>query len=163
MLPEKNNSELSNLFKTLNIIYFSLIFGLISFFVVVLVINQSKNTVPNSELDLVFTLVIPLFGLLMMLASRMIYIQLISKNSSNTNLLQKISIYRSSKIIAWALIESACLLSLVAAMLSPNYLYLVVFIFLLGYFYFLKPSKESFVKDLRLTSEESDLILRKDL
>ena len=160
MLSERNSSELNNLFKTLNIIYFSLIFGMISFFVVVLVINQSKDTVPNSELDLVFTFVIPLFGLLMMFASRIIYNHLISKNSSNNNLLKKISIYRSSKIIAWALIESACLLSLVAALLTPNYLYLVVFIFLLGYFYLLRPSKESFVKDLRLSSEESDLILK---
>ena len=163
MLSETNSPELSNLFKTLNIIYFSLIFGMISFFVVVFVINQNREIVPNNELDLVFTLVIPLFGLLMMFASRIIYNQLISKNSSNNNLLQKISIYRSSKIIAWALVESACLLSLVAALLTPNYLYLVVFIFLLGYFYLLRPSKESFVKDLRLTSEESDLILREEL
>lgn len=161
MLSEKNNPEISNQFKTLNIIYYSLIFGMILFFVVVLIINQSRGIVANNELDFVFTLAIPLFGFLMMFASRIIYNQLISKNSSNENLLQKISIYRSSKIITWALIESACLLSLVAAMLSPNYLYFVVFIFLLGYFYFLKPSKESFVKDLRLSSEESDLILRK--
>jgi len=161
MLSERNNTEFNHQFKNLNIIYFSLIFGMILFCVVVIIINQSKEMVPNNKLDLVFTLVIPLFGFLMMFASRIIYNQLISKNSSNENLLQKISIYRSSKIIAWALIESACLLSLVAAMLTPNYLYFVVFIFLLGYFYFLRPSKESFVKDLRLSSEESDLILRK--
>jgi len=162
MLSEINNPELSNQFRTLNIIFYSLLFGMILFFIVVLFIHQSKDTVPNSELDLVFTLVVPLFGLLMMFASRIIYNQLISKNSSNKNLQQKISIYRSSKIIAWALIESACSLSIVAAMLSPNYLYLVVFIFLLGYLYFLRPSQESFVKDLRLSSEESDLILRKE-
>jgi len=163
MLTEKNNPELSNLFKTINIIYFSMIITTISFFMLVLIVNQSKEIVPNNELDLVFTLVIPLFGLLMMFASRIIYSQLVSKNSSNKNLQQKISIYKSSKIIVWALVESASLLSLVAAMLSPNYLYLVVFIFLLGYFYLLRPSKESFVKDLRLTSEEMDLILRKEL
>jgi len=161
MLSEKNNPELSNQFKTLNIIYFSLIFGIISFFVIVLIVNQNREIARNDELDLVLTLVIPLFGLLMMFASRIIYNQLISKNSTKNDLLKKISIYRSSKIIAWALIESACLLSLIAAMLSPNYLYSVVFIFLLGYFYFLRPSKESFVKGLRLSSEESDLILRK--
>ena len=158
MSAERNNSDLNIQFKSLYTIYYSLIFGMISFFVVILFINEGRAIVLNDELDFVFTIVVPVFGLIMMFSSRMIYNQLISKSYSNKDLPQKIAIYKSSKIITWVLVEIACLLSLVALMLTSNYLYFVVYIFLLGYFYLLRPSKESLVKDLRLNSKESDLI-----
>lgn len=97
---------------------------------------------------------------MMMFSSRMIYNHLISKYDVISNLPQKISHYRTAKIISWAIIESACLLALVATMLTSNYLYVAVFIFLFGYFFLMKPSKESLIQDMRLNSEESDLILK---
>jgi hypothetical protein len=90
----------------------------------------------------------------------MIYNQMILKFDSAANLLKKVSHYRTVKIISWAMIEGACFLSLVATMLTSNYLYVAVFIFLFGYFFLIKPSKESFIRDMHLNSDESDLILK---
>jgi hypothetical protein len=90
----------------------------------------------------------------------MIYNQLISRYDTSSNLLKKISYYRTAKIISWAMIESTCLFALLATMLTSNYLYIAVFIFLFGYFFLMKPSKESLIQDMRLSSEESDLILK---
>jgi hypothetical protein len=59
------------------------------------------------------------------------------------------------------MIEGASLFSLVAAMLTSNYLYIAVYIFLFGYFFLMRPSKESLVQDMRLNSEESDIILER--
>ena len=108
----------------------------------------------------IFTFLVPLFGLMMMLISRTVYNQMISKNDLGGSLLQKIGYYRTAKIVSWAMIEGGCFLALVATILTSNYLYVVVFIFLFGYFVLLRPSIESLIRDMRLNSEESDLILR---
>jgi hypothetical protein len=84
----------------------------------------------------------------------------LSKFKSGGSILQKITHYRTAKIVSWAMIESACFVALVATMLTSNYLYTVVFIFLVGYFILMRPSMESLIRDMRLNSEESDLILK---
>ena len=154
------NPEIKNQIRVTNTIYFSLIFGLIIFFVVVMILLQIRNPKTESKLDSIFTFIVPLIGLLMMLISRKVYNQMISKNDLGGSLLQKIGYYRTAKIVSWAMIEGGCFLALVATMLTSNYLYVVVFIFLFGYFVLMRPSNESLIKDMRLNSEESDLVLR---
>jgi len=154
------NPEIKNQIRVTNTIYFSLIFGLIIFFVVVMILLQIRNPKTESKLDSIFTFIVPLIGLLMMLISRKVYNQMISKNDLGGSLLQKIGYYRTAKIVSWAMIEGGCFLALVATIITSNYLYVVVFIFLFGYFLLLRPSNESLIRDMRLNSEESDLVLR---
>ena len=156
-----NTSEIKNHLNVTNMIYYSLLTGLIIFFVVVIFLTRIKTREANAELDKIFIFLVPLFGLAMMFISRMIYNQQISKSDSKADILQKIIFYRTAKIISWAMIEGACFLSLVATMITLNYLYLVVFIFLIGFFILMRPSKESFIKEMKLNSEESDMILRR--
>lgn len=160
MITKADNSEIKNQLKVNKTIFYSLTIGLISFFIIALVFIQDKNPSSGKELDDIFTIVVPVIGLVMMFLSRMIYNQFISKYEASHNLTKKISHYRTAKIISWAIIESACLLVLVATVLTSNYLYVAVFIFLFGYFFLMKPSKESLIQDMRLNSEESDLILK---
>lgn len=154
-----NNPDIKNQLRVTNTIYYSLITGLLLFFIVVMVFIQDNNPTAGKELDNIFTFVVPIFGLMMMFISRMIYNQMILKFDSSANLLQKISHYRAAKIVSWAMIEGACFFALVATMVTSNYLYIVVFILLIGYFILMRPSKESLVRDMHLKSEESDLIL----
>lgn len=125
-----------------------------------MVLIQDKVQETGNDLNMIFTFVVPVFGLVMMFISRLIYKQMISKCESGGSLVEKISYYRTVKIISWAMIEGACFLSLVATMLTSNYLYVAVFIFLFGYFFLMKPSKESFIRDMHLNSDERDLILK---
>ena len=154
-----NNPDIKNQLRITNTIYYSLLTGLLLFFIVVMVFIQDNDPTPGKELDNIFTFLVPIFGLMMMFFSRMIYNQMILKFDSAANLLQKISHYRTAKIVSWAMIEGACFFALVATMLTSNYLYVAVYIFLIGYFFLMRPSKESLVRDMRLNSEESDLIL----
>ncbi|MDH3267660.1 MAG: hypothetical protein OEM46_02280 [Ignavibacteria bacterium] len=154
------NPEIQNQKRITNTIYFSLVFGLLVFFIIVIILIQDKKAEGNEDLDMIFTFLVPLIGLVVMFISRMIYNQMISKYNSTISLLQKISYYRTAKIISWAMIEGGCFLALVATFLTSNYLYVVVFIFLFGYFLLLRPSNESLIRDMRLNSEESDLILK---
>jgi predicted membrane channel-forming protein YqfA (hemolysin III family) len=159
-MTTSQNAEIKNQIRVTDIIFYSLLVGLLLFFVIVIVLIQDKVQETGNDLNMIFTFVVPLFGLVMMFISRMIYNQMISKSDSDSNLLQKISYFRTAKIISWAMIEGACFLSLVATMLTSNYLYVAVFIFLFGYFFLMKPSKESFIRDMHLNSDESDLILK---
>jgi len=154
-----NNPDIKNHLRVTNTIYYSLITGLLLFFIVIMVFIQDNDPTAGKELDNIFTFVVPIFGLMMMFISRMIYNQMILKFDSSANLLQKISHYRTAKIVSWAMIEGACFFAVVATMLTSNYLYVAVYIFLFGYFFLMRPSKESLIRDMRLNSEESDLIL----
>jgi len=153
-----NSSEIKNQLKVTNTIYIALLGGLVIFFVIVILLIQNKNREVNTELDKIFVFLIPVLGLVMMFTSRTIYNQMISKYDSGSSLLQKIGYYRTAKITAWAMIEGACFFTLVATIFTSNYLYIAVFIFLIGYFILMRPSVESFIRDMRLNSEDSDLI-----
>lgn len=155
-----DENELRKLFQVSTMIYFSVIIGLLFLFVVTIFIIQDGVTESGKELDKFFIFIVPVFGFLMMFFSRMIYRKTISVYNPDKSLHQKIVDFRNYKIITWAFIESACILSLVALLLTANYLYAVVFIFLLGYFLFMKPTRESLITDMRLTTEESGLILK---
>jgi hypothetical protein len=153
-------AEIKNQIRITNTIYYSLVTGLLLFFIIVIVLIQDKDPSAGKDIDNIFTMVVPVFGLMIMFISRMIYNQMTSKLDASSSLIHKLSGYRTAKIVAWAMIESACLLALVATMLTSNYLYVAVFIFLFGYFFLMKPSKESLVRDMRLNSAESEIILK---
>jgi ABC-type dipeptide/oligopeptide/nickel transport system permease subunit len=153
-------AEIKNQIRITNAIYYALVSGLLLFFIVVIVLIQDKDPSTGKGVDNIFTIIVPVFGLMMMFLSRMIYNQTLSKIDSGSSLIQKISGYRTAKIVAWAMLESACFFALVASMLTSNYLYVAVSIFLFGFFFLMKPSKESLIRDMRLNSDESDLILK---
>lgn len=155
-----DNSEINNQLKVTSIIYYSLIGSMLIFCMVVIILVQGKAFNFSRDIDKVFILIVPAYGMVMMFLSRMIYNQMITKFDKSMNILRKISHYRTVKIICWAVIESSCLLAIVATMLTSNYLYVVVFIFLIGYLIMIRPSRESLVRDLSMNSNESSMILR---
>ena len=157
------DSEITNQLRITKTIYASIFTGMLLLLIVVIVIIQDNKPVGGNNLDEIFTIIVPLFGLLMMYISRMVYNKMIVSYSSETDLVKKIMHYRTAKIISWALVEAACFFALIATVLTSNYFYIVVVIFLLGYFFMLKPSRESFIGDMRLKSEESDIIFKNKL
>lgn len=154
------NSEIADQLRVTKTIYSSIFMGMLIFLAVVIIIVKGDNTESGNDLDKIFIVIVPLLGLLSMFIARMIYNKMIANYSTETDLVKKIMRYRTAKIISWALVEAACLLALVATMFTSNYLYIVVIIFLFGYYLMLKPSKESLIRDLHLSAEESDIILR---
>lgn len=153
------NLEIANQFRVTKTIYSSIFTGMFVFLTFVIIIIQGDKAEGGNDLDKIFTIIVPVFGLLSMFIARMIYNRMIGNYSAEADLIRKIMRYRTAKIISWALVEAACLLALIATMFTSNYLYIVVIIFLFGYYLMLKPSKESLIRDLRLSAEESDIIL----
>jgi hypothetical protein len=155
-----DKEAVKNQMKITNTIFVGLTSGLIVFFIVAVYLMQNKFAVQAQVPDTILTFLVPVFGLLMMSLSRLLYKKFLSRLSPDKDLIQKLIQYRTSKIISWAMIEAAALPALIASILTLNYLYIAVFVLLFGYFLLSRPTRESFVKDFRLTSDESEIIFK---
>ena len=154
-----NNDNLKEQFKVAFILYYALLTGQLLFFAVAFWFSGSENFRANKELDEIFQIVVPIFGFAMMIFSRFLYNKNISAVDEKEDAIIKVGKYRTFKIIQWAQVEGASMLSLVALMLTGNHLYSAVFIFLIGYFFLVKPSKENFVSEMKLNSADAEGLL----
>jgi hypothetical protein len=152
-----DDNNISEQFRVTGIIYGALIFGLITFFAIALFIVENKNIEPIQSINEIFKFLIPIAGFAVMFLARSIYNKNISSVNFSEDLLAKITKYRTIKIIQWAQIESGAFLSLVGFILTGNYLYAIVFLFLLGYLILIKPSKEQFINDLKISGEQDKI------
>ena len=155
-----NLAEIKNQLRVNLILYISPLIGITLIPIILLLVFQNKDPETEKLFDSIFIIALLIIGLLIMIFSRIIYNRRISGFDLGTDLLAKITNYRTSKIIVWAMIEGTCIFTLVITMFSSHYIYIVVFIFLVGYYILLRPTRESLINDMRLNSEESDLILR---
>jgi len=153
-----NDNNISEQFRVTGIVYSALIFGMITFFAIALFLVENKNIEPIQSVDEVFKLLIPLAGFGVMYFVRVIYKKNISSVNYYDDLLSKISKYRTFKIIQWSLVESVGFLSNVGFIITGNYLYAIVFLFMLGFFILIKPTKEEFFRDFRISNEQKMML-----
>ena len=149
-----NDNNTSEQFRLIVIIYGGLIFGMITFFAIAMFIVENKKFEPIQSIDEIFKLLIPLAGFAVMFFASRIYNKNISSVNYNDDLLSKISEYRTSKIIQWALLESVGFLSIVGFIITGNYLHAIIFLFMLRFFILIKPSKEQFFRDFKISDDQ---------
>ena len=152
-----DENNISAQFRVTGIIYGALIFGLITFFTIALYIVENKKIEPIQSIDDIFEILIPLAGFAAMFLARNIYNKNISSVNYNEDLVSKINKYRTFKIIQWALVESVGFLSNVGFIITRNYLHAIVFLFMLGFFILIRPSKKQFLNDFKISSEQKKL------
>ena len=76
-------------------------------------------------------------------------------NASGKQLQDKISTYKSTCIIQWALIDIPAIFSLIGFLLTTNYAFLLLDILLIIVFTVLTPSKMKIIFQLRLNQQEA--------
>jgi hypothetical protein len=155
------DNNISEQFRLTGIVYSALIFGMIIFFAIALFLVESKKFEPVQSIDEILKLLIPLVGFAVMYFARVIYKKNISSVNFHDDLLSKFSRYRTFKIIQWSLVESVGFLSVVAFIITGNYFYTIVFLFMLGFFVLIKPTKEEFFRDLKISSEQKTMFSKK--
>jgi hypothetical protein len=153
-----NNNNILEQFRVTGIVYGALIFGMITFFAIALFIVENKKFEPIQSLDEILKLLIPLAGFAVMYFARVIYKKNISSVNYYDDLLVKISKYRTFKIIQWSLLESVGFLSIVGFIITGNYLHAIVFLFMLGFFIIIKPTKEEFLRDFKISNEQKMML-----
>ncbi len=148
-----DDNNISEQFRVTGIIYGALILGLIVFFAIALFIVESKKFERIQSMDEIFKILIPLAGFAAMFLARGIYNKNISSLNYNEDLSSNITKYRTFKIIQWALVESVGFLSNVGFIITGNYLHAIVFLFMLGFFILIRPSKEQFFNDFKISND----------
>ncbi len=149
-----DDNNISEQFRVTGIIYGALIFGMITFFAIALFVVENKKFEPIQSIDEIFKILIPLAGFAVMFLARSIYNKNISSVNYNDDLLSKIKKYRTFKVIQWALVESIGILSNVGFIITGNYLNAIVFLFMLGFFILIRPSKEQFFNDFKISNDQ---------
>jgi len=152
------DNNISEQFRVTGIVYSALIFGMIIFFAIAMFIVENKNFEPNQSIDEIFKFLIPLVGFAVMYFVRVIYRKNISSVNFYDDLLSKFTNYRKFKIIQWSLIETVGILSNIGFIITGNYLYAIVFLFMLGFFVLIKPTKEEFFRDFKISNEQKTML-----
>jgi hypothetical protein len=144
----------SNFFKTLKIIHLAMLAGLAAFAVVIFFLTQDTQFFSLTPQDDFFALVVPIVLFSGIIMSSVIYKKFVSKGKTAKDLPAKTSIYLTSNIIRYALIEGPVLLALVIFNLNNNLLFLALAGIGILYFLSVKPNPAKISRELDLTYEE---------
>ena len=157
MIKTKINEQIKITSKIFN----AMLIGQIILFAVALWFVQTSGVAFNTENNDLFKIIIPLYGILVMVLSKIFYNKRIASLNKADDLISKLAGYRFSKIVLWAIIETATFAAIVVFMITGFYFYSIVAILVTGYFILNRPSARNIIQDLNLSPEESKLILNK--
>lgn len=154
-LARNENVSARSALRSVKVIYFSMIIGLLSFTAVTFYISDSEFMFKFNINDpvLITALIVLLFVIpIGYLASKALW----SKIGTNDSLKDKVIKYQPGFLIRLATCEGAGLLSIVGFLLSNNlvYILLTAITLLLIFYYF--PSSEKIGRDINLTQAEID-------
>ena len=148
-----STDNLKEQLKVTRIIYVALVSGQLILFVIVLILVENNIVEPNLDLDEIFKFLIPAVGFIAMVMSHRIYLYKISNLKMDIELAEKLLKYRNYKITQWAMTEFASLISLAGFLITGDYLYVIVFLFLIGFFILNRPSEQQFKVDFRVSEK----------
>lgn len=137
--------------KLLRTLFFALLAGQILFFLIAVFLQKTFE--PDSNLLKILDYAVPLLLLGLIILSRFVYRQLVSR-SKKLPFEEKILSYRSAVIVSLAMLEAANIISITAFMLTGEYIYAAASLILFLLFILGAPSADKLIIDLELGPEE---------
>ena len=154
-----NNNSDSKQFITLNIIFIALLGAQLIYFVIGLFLIQAGSVPMQNELDKIFMFITPVIVLSGIIAAKFIYSKMVSAFDKNQPLENKIMSYRNASIVRLALIEGVNIFNISIMIITGNYLYTAYFLILIAFYILFKPSKDNFVVEYQISSDDVIKIL----
>lgn len=141
--------------KTITIIHFALLFGIILLggAIFLVTVNPTLNWKDTNEL---FYYAVPTLAIACIVAGRILYKNQLDKISKITDLRHKLMGFQTASIIKYALLEGASLFGIVAVMQTENLFYFVIVGVLVVYNFSQRPTKERVINDLNLDGTLKD-------
>jgi len=143
-----------NFFTTLNIIFIALSAGQLIFFGVIFFITSQESIQKNLELDSILLYLSPVYSISMVFLSKILYNKNSQSIDKSLDVKSKAMKYRTASIVNWAMLESANLFSLVSFLITGNFVHLLIFTGVFAGFILNRPSKEKFINDYNVASDE---------
>jgi hypothetical protein len=139
--------------KTTATVHFALIVGQ-SLFAVLSVFLSKKIMINVRNIHDPLLYVVPVFALSGSVLGNILFRNKVNNIYATDTLKSKLAAYQSAMIIRFALLEGPSLFAIGAFLLSGELFYLLVSVVLIGYFIYLKPTKERVENDVKLSYQE---------
>ena len=147
-------TSLKESFSQQTILYYALVAGVIMMGLVAFIINEVVGL--NFDMGLPPELLYVGGGYVVFtfFISNYVFKQMMSKVDSTMNLGEKVEKYRSASIIKYAIVEGAALIIGIGYLVTGNYQYFILFGVAVGYFLFVRPTKQEMIDGLNLSYRE---------
>lgn len=154
------NLVIEKFFPTMNVLFFALFMGQILYFFITLFLINSGSTAIIAGLDTLLMFITPVVVLSFVLAAKFIYSKRVAVFDRTLTLENKLISYRTNNIIKLALIEGANIFSITILFITANYFFAALFIIIISFFFLNKPTKDKFIMDYEISSEDALKILK---
>lgn len=151
---ENNPLNPKEALKTLRILHFALLAGMIFFSLVALFLFYNGLEPIDVELSRAFTYIIPIFVVSGYVASHLLFKNRMGVARSAKYLTEKLTHYRAAFIVRLALLEGPAFFAIVAYMLTSELIFLGWAAIIIVYFITLWPTPAKIVADLALNYNE---------
>jgi len=150
-------------FKALKIVHIALMSG-IFFFVVIanVLIQMGFDDVATDQILNVFIYLVPASILVGVLGSNTVFKARLQKCIEEPGLKKKMDMYRSSLVLKFAFIEGPAFLTVIAFLMTGNYLYMLAIALLLFIFWTFRPTKEKAIMELELDHDQRRIVENPD-
>lgn len=143
--------------KTGQILFSALVFGQLMFMLVVIYLVQIQGIRYNgNELNEMYLYAAPIITVFCLIFGFTLYKGKLKKIKEKKHLYEKLADYRSAQILRWALLEGASFFSIMAFLLTSNYLFIMIVGLIIGTFVLTIPSRMKFDSELDLSWEEKN-------
>ncbi len=150
--------KLIEILKSSLIIFYALLAGQTFFLLISLYLVNSGIIQADSEHSLIFKFVIFFILGPSRVVGLVIYRKIILRQSADDKTMeQKMILYRQGMIIKLAMIEGASIFSTVCFLITGDYLFVIISIFLISLFFLHKPTIEKFASDFNIPLSQIDL------
>lgn len=154
-----DKSKVEKFFTTINILFFALLSGQTIYFIIGLFLIQSGNMEGIPGLNTIFMFITPIVVLTSILASKFIYSKQVASFDRASSLENKLVSYRTNNIVRLALLEGANIFNISVMIITASYFFAAFFIIIIVLFFLSRPTKEKFIMDYEISSDEAIKIL----
>lgn len=146
-------------FKALSILHLALVMGQVLFGAVAVFLRMSGGfNTDMPELRDVFIYLVPVVIIAAIIAGNTIFKSRLAAAKEKGSLTEKLNDYRAALIVRYALLEGPSLLAIIAYLLTGELLFICIAGMAIIIFFILRPSKERLVKDLDLSTAETNIL-----
>ncbi len=154
------NQSLTQIIKQSQIICSALIIGQLFFLAVAIyLVIQTGASFGEASLGDIFIYIIPLFAATSIAASYFVFKNKLNKLKQSQSLEQKLVEYRAAQIIRWALLEGPSFLTIIAFLLTGQFLFVGIVAIIIMFFIPTFPSAARLDQDLELRWEEKNQLI----
>lgn len=156
---DSNKFDVKANFKINYILFSALLIGLILFALLAYFGFAKNMDKADKSLQNILMYAVPIFVIVEIFLSRFMYSKFVKQLPDNASLFEKLSKYRTAKIISWALLEGAGLFTIVAFILTKTDFFLIIFIVDIIALIFSKPSIDQFTNDFKVEGNERNELI----